>query len=147
MWVMQNFEGFVVGNSMRLPSGDGRVGLTDHRDVAALAVEALTSSGHEGKAYIMASESLSHAEIADQLTTALGRTITYIDVTPEEYQQQLEADGWDQATIESVLGLFKEIKAGVNSDQNVPDTVLEFLGRPGIRLLQYAKDYAAVIGK
>ena len=68
---------------------------------------------------------------------------------PEAYQQQLEVDGWDQATVESMLGLFKEVKAGLNSDQNVPDSVLEFLGRPGIRFMQYAKDYAAaaVIGK
>ena len=95
----------------------------------------------------MASESLSHAEIADQLTTVLGRTITYIDVSPEEYQQQLEADDWDQDTVDSMLGLFKEVKAGANSDQNVPDTLLEFLGRPGITFRQYAQDYAAVIGK
>ena len=147
MWVMQNFESFVADDCIRLPSGNGRIGLIDHRDVAALGVEALTSSGHEGKAYIMASESLSHAEIADQLTTALGRTITYIDVSPEEYQQQLEADDWDQDTVDSMLGLFKEVKAGANSDQNVPDTLLEFLGRPGITFRQYAQDYAAVIGK
>ena len=144
---MQNFESFVVDDCLRLPCGDGRIGLIDHRDVAALAVEALTSSGHESKSYILASESLSHGEIADQLTTALGRSITYIDVTPEEYQQQLEDDGWDQDTVDSMLGIFDEAKAGTNSDRNVPDTVLEFLGRPGIRFRQYAEDYASVIGK
>jgi uncharacterized protein YbjT (DUF2867 family) len=147
MWVMQNFESFVVDDCLRLPSGDGRIGLIDHRDVAALAVEALTDSGHEGKSYILASESLSHAQVAEQLTEALGRKISYIDTSPEDYRHQLEAEGWDEYTAESMIGIFAEVQTGANSDTNVPDTVLEFLGRPGIRFRQYASDYASVIGK
>ena len=146
MWVMQNFETFVVDDAIRLPSGDGRIGLIDHRDVAAAAVLALTTAGHQGRGYLLAAESLSHAQIAEQLTQALGRPVRYQDIPPEVYRGELESAGWDQPSIESMLGLFDDIRAGRNSDRDVADSVDPILGRPGIRFAQYARDYADVIG-
>ena len=55
---------FQLGRT-RLPAGEGRLGLVEQRDVAALAVAALTDSGHQGKAYDLATESLSHSEVVD----------------------------------------------------------------------------------
>ena len=47
---------------------------------------------HDGKAYLLSTESLSHSEIADQLSEGTGRSIKYQDISPEEYQQELETD-------------------------------------------------------
>jgi len=146
MWIMQNFEYFVVNDKIRLPAVDGRIGLVDHRDVAAVAVSALTVSGHEGKAHILGTESLSHSKIAEELSEATGRTISYEDISPIEYQHELESFEWDTASIESMLGLFADVRAGINSDTNISDTVKPLLGRQGIKFRQFATDYASKIG-
>ena len=146
MWVMQNFESFVVNDRIRLPAGEGRLGLVDHRDVATVAVAALTTSGHEGKAYELATESLSHSEVAGQLSEATGRSITYENISPEAYEQQLLSDGYLKDDIDTLQGLLSDVRKGINSDTNVTDTVKEVLGRPGITFKQFAQDYASSIG-
>lgn len=146
MWIMQNFESFVVDDRIRLPAADGRIGLVDHRDVAAVSVLALTLPGHEGKAHILGTESLSHAEVARELSAATGRNIIYEDISPAAYQRELESFEWDRASIESMLGLFADIRAGINNDSDIGDTVEPLLGRPGIGFRQFALDYATKIG-
>src|SRR5258706_2946062 len=39
------------GGTVYFPAGDGRIGLGDPRDIAAVAVKALTENGHEAKSY------------------------------------------------------------------------------------------------
>jgi hypothetical protein len=75
---------FVVDDCIRLPAGDGRIGLVDARDVAAVGVEALITTAHDGKAYILSTESLSHAEVAEQLSVGRGRSIKYKDI-PQKF--------------------------------------------------------------
>ena len=139
---MQNFESFVMNDEIRLPAGDGRSAFVDHRDVSAAGVMALTESGHEGQDYPLATESLSHHEIAAQLSEATGRSITYSAISAETYQRELEADGWTPEGIESVQCLYSDIRAETNSDSDIDDLVASVLGRPGIRFCQYAADFA-----
>jgi uncharacterized protein YbjT (DUF2867 family) len=146
-WIMQNFESFVVEDCIRLPAGDGRIGLVDHRDVAAVGVAALTEAGHENLGHTLYTESLSHAEVAEILTQATGRSIRYLDIDPDVYQQELEAADWERESIDSMLGLFAEMRAGGNDDRDASDMVVDILGRPGIRFSRYARDYAALIGQ
>jgi uncharacterized protein YbjT (DUF2867 family) len=145
-WIMQNFETFVVDDCIRLPAGEGRIGLVDARDVAAVGVEALITTTHDGKAYVLSTESLSHSEVAEHLSVGTGRSIKYEDIPPEVYQQELENDGWIKDDIDSMLGLFADIRAGHNWDANVQDTVKPVLGRAGIKFNKFASDYASSIG-
>lgn len=147
VWVMQNFESFVVDDCIRLPAGDGRIGLVDHRDVAAVAVIALTADEHRNRGHVLSTHSLTHAEIAETLSQATGRAIRYLDIDPQEYREELEAAEWDQPSIETMLGLFQDVRAGSNSDSDVADSLQSLLGRPGIRFREYARDYAASFGK
>src|SRR2546426_3404844 len=63
------------------PLGDARVAHVDVRDIAAVAVKALTDRGHEGKAYtITGPEALTYTEVAEKLTAALGKPVRYVDV-------------------------------------------------------------------
>lgn len=60
--------------------GDGAMPYVDADDVAAAATRVLTEAGHEGCAYVLTGpESLTHAEIAQQLTHCLGRSVRYAD--------------------------------------------------------------------
>ncbi|QHV98915.1 SDR family oxidoreductase [Spirosoma endbachense] len=70
--------------------GDARVSAIDIRDIAAVAAAALTGSGHAGKIYTLTGpEALTHPEMADKLATALGRSVTFIDVPPAAMRDAL----------------------------------------------------------
>ena len=51
---------------------------------------ALTSEGYEGRTYdITGPEALTHAQMAEHLSGALGRPVEFVDVPPEAMQQAL----------------------------------------------------------
>lgn len=71
-------------NAFFAPIGEARVSAVDVRDIAAVGAVALTEDGHDGAAYpVTGPVSITHAEIAAALTTALGREITFVDVPPD----------------------------------------------------------------
>lgn len=61
------------------PGGDGAMPYVDVRDVAQVAVKALTEPGHEGKTYdLTGPEALTFHDLAAILGRVLGRPITYV---------------------------------------------------------------------
>ena len=63
------------------PIGEARVSAVDVRDIAAVAVRALSEPGHEGKMYdLTGPQALTHQEMAHMLSAAASRTITFRDV-------------------------------------------------------------------
>jgi uncharacterized protein YbjT (DUF2867 family) len=86
---MQNYVTY-QGETIRsesafyLAAGNSRIGVVDVRDIAAVAVKALTEPGHEGDAYnLTGPETLTNYEIAAKLSRAPGREIKYVDPRPE----------------------------------------------------------------
>jgi uncharacterized protein YbjT (DUF2867 family) len=74
-----------------VPAGDARISFVDVRDIAAIAVHALTSTNgkHEGKAHnISGGEALSHGQAAEILSEQLGKKVNYINVSDEESFQR-----------------------------------------------------------
>ena len=72
------------------PAGDARVSVVDVRDVAAVAVAALTRTGHEGKTYdLTGPEALTHAEMAAQLSQALDRPVKFVDLPEQAFREAL----------------------------------------------------------
>src|SRR5208282_6251191 len=72
-------------------AGQGRSGLVDARDVAAVAAQIITSpAAHAGKTYwLTGPELLSNYDVAAVLSKLLGRTITYRELTVEENQDAM----------------------------------------------------------
>src|SRR5437868_2919098 len=65
------------------PYGDGKMGVIHPADIAAVAVKALTTAGHEGKAYVLTgSEAINNGEQAKILSQAVGKPIEYVAVPP-----------------------------------------------------------------
>lgn len=59
--------GIVPRGGLFLPAGDGKDKPIDPRDIAAVAVKALTTPGHEGKVYeLTGPELLSYAEVVQK---------------------------------------------------------------------------------
>src|SRR5439155_13439138 len=76
-------QGAVYGNG-----GQGKMSVVDPRDIAAVAVKALTGSGHEGRAYdVTGPEALSAAEQVQILSSAIGKPLRYVDV-PDAAERQ-----------------------------------------------------------
>jgi uncharacterized protein YbjT (DUF2867 family) len=74
------------------PAGDARVSVVDVRDVAAVAVAALTQTRHEGKTYdITGPEALTHAEMAAQLSQVLDRPVKFVDVPEQPFREALRS--------------------------------------------------------
>jgi len=113
----------------------------DVRDIAAVAAVALTEAGHEGATYTLTGpEAITHAQIAEALTAALGRTVTFIDVPPEAF-----ADGvrgllppWQ---VDGLLEDYAHYRRGEAAA--VSPAVAEITGTPPRSIEQFARDYAA----
>src|SRR6266480_5845813 len=75
---MQNFITYFPprDGTIYLPWGNGKASLVDARDIAAVAAEALTSEGPEGKTYTLTGPAaLGIAEVASILSEVAGREI------------------------------------------------------------------------
>jgi uncharacterized protein YbjT (DUF2867 family) len=92
---MQNFlmlaPAIAKTGSFGSSTGDGRVGMVDTRDVAAVAAQiAATPAAHRGKTYWPTGpESLSYADAAVMLSKVLGRPVTFHPLTFEEQKQAM----------------------------------------------------------
>ena len=143
---MQNFlvlaPSIARANSFGSSTGDGRVGMVDTRDVAAVAAEIATNPApHKGKTYwITGPESLSYADAAAVLTEVLGRRITFNPLTFEEQKQAMLAAGLPERVAvmnAQALSLF----AQGDSDWTTDD-VRTILGRSPRSFAQFATDHA-----
>lgn len=144
---MQNFATYYADTiksqgAFYLPSGDARVSHVDVRDIAAVAVEALTRPGHEGKAYeLTGPEALSNAEVAQKLSAALGTPVKYVDVPPEAFKQGALASGIPEYYADALLDLERfYIEGGA---QHITQDVEKVTGRKPRNFDDFAREHAA----
>jgi uncharacterized protein YbjT (DUF2867 family) len=83
-------ESIVRDGTIRLPFGSARTSPIDSRDVAEVIAAILMSpAAHIGKVYeLTGPRSLGIREMASEYSDALGRTITYVDVSMEQWLDQ-----------------------------------------------------------
>ena len=143
---MQNFVTY-WGDSIRrqnafyIPQGQGRVSIIDARDIADVAVVALTQDGHAGKSYeLTGPEALSNYDIAKTLSAVLGREISYRDIPPEDARGALIAQGMNEWMVKVILELF-EMSASDEAAEVTGD-VERLIGRPPIRFEDFARDFS-----
>ncbi len=107
-------------------AGDGKMCQIDARDIAAVAVKCLLTDGHEGKSYpLTGQEPLSNAEIATKLGAALGKTVRYVNLPPDEFKQGLISAGvpeWLAADF-ATLGGFTASGGGAKPDPTLPKLI------------------------
>jgi NAD(P)H dehydrogenase (quinone) len=73
--------------------GTARISAAARADYAEAAAAVLTGEGHEGAIYELGGASFTMAELAEVVSTATGRTVTYTDLPVEQYVQVLVAAG------------------------------------------------------
>ena len=70
------------------PAGDGKSAMIDPWDVAEAAAAVLTSGGHLGRTYVLTGlQAITCYDVADELSTATGRSIMFVDVPGEAARQ------------------------------------------------------------
>jgi uncharacterized protein YbjT (DUF2867 family) len=110
------------------PAGDAKISLIDPRDVASVAAVALTQDGHEGRTYVLSGpEAITFAEIAEELSSATGRPVEYVDVPDEAARQGMLQAGLPEWLADNLVTLFRLIRQGAASE--ITDTVRELTGR------------------
>jgi uncharacterized protein YbjT (DUF2867 family) len=142
---MQNYLGFA--NSIKsqgvfyAPLADSRSSFVDVRDIAAVAVQALTKSGHENKAYnITGPEAVSNYDIANILSKTTGRKITYVNISDDDARKGMKENGMQEWTINALMELYNFQKAGKASPVSLD--VERVTSRKPISFEQFAKDYS-----
>ena len=124
--------------------GDAKISLIDIRDIAAVGGEALTGSGHEGKIYnLTGPESLTHTEMAEKLSAAIGREIKFVDISPETLQNILLSIGFPIWQAEGLIEDYAHYKLGEASE--VQAGVKDATGLEPRSFDVFAKDYAFLL--
>ena len=122
-------------------SGQARISHVDVRDIAAVAVKALTEPDHEGKAYTLTGpEALTYDELASELSRVLARPISHINLSPPELKSGMLAEGMPEEIVERMLDLERYFREGQAS--HVTDDIKRVTGRDATRFAQYARETA-----
>jgi NAD(P)H dehydrogenase (quinone) len=140
---------------IRAPAGEKPVAWVTRDDIADVAVEVLTKTGHNGRTYdVTGPEALTMAETAERLSAILQRKIVYRAQSPQEARntrstsrlekyeaerRMLTGHGLDEYEVEVFVTHFLQIAAGELAA--VSDTVRELTGHPAQSLLDYLQEH------
>jgi uncharacterized protein YbjT (DUF2867 family) len=108
--------------------GRAAMSLVHERDIAAVAVRALTRDGHTGAAYeLTGPQSLTQAEQAHVVGEVIGQPVRWEEASPQEARLRMLACGWPPETADGVLRAQAAMAAG---PAPVTTTVEEVTGVP-----------------
>jgi len=144
---MQNAVTFMGGTiraegTFYSATGQAKISHVDVRDIAAVAVEALTGANHEGKAYTLSGpDALTYDELAGELSKALGRPITHINLSPSDLKGGMLAEGMPEAIADRMLDLERYFSEGRAS--HITNDIKQVTGREPRRFAEYVRETAA----
>ncbi|HYR27209.1 MAG TPA: SDR family NAD(P)-dependent oxidoreductase, partial [Thermoanaerobaculia bacterium] len=112
------------------------------RDIAAVAVQALTGSGHESKVYeLTGPDALSYADVAAKVSAATGREIKYVPIGDADIKAALVGQGAPEPYADAFVDLQRFYRGGTAAQ--VSNDVKNVTGRDPIAFDQYARDHAS----
>jgi uncharacterized protein YbjT (DUF2867 family) len=131
-------------SAILLPVGDGKDSFIDPRDIAAVAVRLLTTPGHDGRIYeITGSEWLDFSQAAQKLSTAIGKPVSYTNISEETARRGMLLSGIPPAYADSILRYLAGIRAGKIYAPTA--AVQDLLGRPPRSFDDWSRDNAAAL--
>ena len=123
--------------------GNAAISVVDIRDIAAVAVKALTETGYENKIYnITGKEAITHYQMADTFSRVLGRKIVFIDVAPEQMEGALKAAGFPEWQIGGLIEDYAHYARGEAAA--VYNTVSDVTNNVAAGFDQFVNDYKDV---
>lgn len=98
---------------------------------------------HAGKTYKLSGpESLSNAEMAEKLSSAIGKKVTYVDLPDVEFKKALLATGVPEPYADALIDLIHYYMTG--AAQEITPDVERVAGKKPTTFGQFARDYAWV---
>jgi uncharacterized protein YbjT (DUF2867 family) len=128
-----------VGDVVRWPYAGVPTAPIHERDIAAVAVRALRGNGHAGAEYVLTGpQSLTHAEQVATIGRAIGRSLRFEEVSPDEWRREC-VPFWPAPVANMLLNAWA---AAVGQPAFVTSTVAELTGAPARTFLEWATDHA-----
>ncbi|GIH90555.1 zinc-binding dehydrogenase [Planobispora siamensis] len=122
------------------PYGGAAMSPVHERDIAAVAVRALTGDGHSGAVYeLTGPHSLTQAEQVRIIGEATGRPVRWEESSPHEARRRMLARGWPAEVVEDVLRAQAGMTAGPSP---VTTAVREVTGVPARTFRSWAAEHA-----
>lgn len=145
---MQNSMAWAPGvreeGTVHTPNADAAIASVDARDIAAVAVAALTEDGHEGKVYDLSGpEALTRREQVARLAKALDRELEVDALTNEQARDGMLAAGYPEYAVAGLYELFVNVY-DPGYAANVASGVEEATGRPARSWDEFFRDTADV---
>ena len=142
---MQNLVGMAGSiksqGAIYAPVKDGKVAMVDIRDIAKVAVEVLTTPGHEGQTYVITGgEAISFHDAARQIGIHIPKTVKYVDIPPEDARKSMLGMGMPEWLVSDMVTLYGAFAAGYGA---ATTDVIQKVGKEAPRTFaQFAKDNA-----
>ena len=136
-WIPQLRAGDVV----RAPFAEVQVAMIDPSDIAAVAADALTEPGHDGRVYTVSGpHALRPADRARILGEVLGRDLRF-EAQPDDEARAEMAAAMPAAYVDAFFDFY--VKGALDESQPQPD-VEEVTGRPPRTFRQWAQAHAGL---
>ena len=129
--ILGQLSGIKETGTFYLPLGDAHQSLIDVVDIAAIAVEAMTTNAHDGQTYdLTGPQSLTFHDVAISLSNARGALVTYVPISRAQFEETLRSYGTPTAAANDLGELFDVFASGIYAD--VTGEAKSILGRaPG----------------
>jgi uncharacterized protein YbjT (DUF2867 family) len=127
--------------------GDAKVSLIDVRDIGAAIANALLDHSTRGKVYeISGTQAFSYTELAAEISKVTGRTIKFVNLTPDQMKGAMVGSGMPEARAVAVLELDEYYRSGKGA---ASDSALRSLlgGKSPRTLSAYLNEIAGQLAK
>jgi (4-alkanoyl-5-oxo-2,5-dihydrofuran-3-yl)methyl phosphate reductase len=127
---------------VRASTGNGRRPFVHSRDIASVAVKAITTCEYEGQSLPMTGpEAVTFAEATARIGAAIGKALRFEPISDEEAGRRFAASGAAEEEVKAHIALWRAIRQGHLA--TVTNSVQRILGRQPITLDQWITENAA----
>jgi uncharacterized protein YbjT (DUF2867 family) len=135
VWIPQIRAGHIVRGAY----GSAATSPIHERDIAAMATEAFTHEGHEGKSYpITGPQSLSQSDRVRIIGECIGRNLRFEEISPEQVRAGMLAQGLPKDVPDRMLGYLSTCLAEPGPSTS---TIEKALGRPPLTFAQWVTEH------
>lgn len=128
------------GDVVREPFGSAARSPIHERDIASVAVRALTEDGHNGAKYVLTGpQVLTQAEQVRTIGEAINRPLRHAEIPPETARREWISEGWPHSVVDGILNAHAGMVA---RPERVTSTVEEITGSSARTFHEWATDHA-----
>lgn len=147
-WFMQNFvtqhlRSILDEDCLYSSARDGRVPFIDAADIADVAAVALTEHDRAaGEQVLTGPAAYSYDEVADMISSVVGRTVRHIRLSAEALARRYESFGLPQSYAALLAGMDEALATG--AEDRITDTVERVVGRAPSTFSDFLSEQEAI---